>query len=125
MLLHKGVFMRTTLDIPDETFRQLKAQAALNGMKLKELVTQLIQRGLAADAMPPRAAQPPAPTPEAMASVTTAPVAAAPGTSYPIPIAREADGTVTPYLSNAALHAMLEEQDLAQYQRALNGAGGQ
>ena len=39
--------MRTTLDLPDETFRQLKAQAALRGLELKELVTQLIQRGLA------------------------------------------------------------------------------
>ena len=41
--------MRTTLDLPDETFRQLKSQAALSGLKLKELVTQLIQRGLTAN----------------------------------------------------------------------------
>ena len=33
--------MRTTLDLPDETFRRLKAQAALRGFKLKELVAQL------------------------------------------------------------------------------------
>jgi hypothetical protein len=39
--------MRTTIDLPDETFRQLKARAALSGLKLKELVTQLIERGLA------------------------------------------------------------------------------
>ncbi|MFA7242902.1 MAG: hypothetical protein WC091_22580 [Sulfuricellaceae bacterium] len=44
--------MRTTLDLPDETFHQLKAQAALCGMKLKELVAQFIERGLAAGANP-------------------------------------------------------------------------
>ena len=36
---------------------------------------------------------------------------------YPIPIAREADGTVTPYLGNQQLHAILDDEDLAQYQR--------
>ncbi len=44
--------MRTTLDLPDQTFRQLKAQAALKGLKLKEFVTQLIERGLAGTADP-------------------------------------------------------------------------
>jgi hypothetical protein len=97
--------MRTTLDIPDETFRQLKAHAALNGLLLKELVTQLIQRGLAA--------QPSAP-----------PVAMERLASYPIPIAREADGTVTPYLTNAELHSILEDEDLAQYQQVLGGNTG-
>ena len=43
--------MRTTLDLSDETFRQLKAQAALSGLKLKDLVTQFIERGLAAAAL--------------------------------------------------------------------------
>ena len=33
--------MRTTLDLPDETFRRLKAQAALRGHKLKELVVDI------------------------------------------------------------------------------------
>jgi hypothetical protein len=38
--------MRTTLDLPDDTFRKLKAEAAMRGFKLKELVTQLIENGL-------------------------------------------------------------------------------
>jgi hypothetical protein len=100
--------MRTTLDLPDETFRQLKSQAALSGMKLKELVTQLIERGLAAGVTANQAAQPPGPPP-----------------TYPIPIARDADGTVTPYLTNAQLHAVLEEEDLAHYKRVRSGASGQ
>ena len=117
--------MRTTLDLPDETFRQLKAQAALNGMKLKELVTQLIQRGLAAGVAPPMPAPQRSPLPVAIQRISATPVSAAHAPSYPIPIAREADGTVTPYLTNADLYAILDEEDLAQYQRVLNGTTGQ
>ena len=100
--------MRTTLDLPDETFRQLKAQAALNGLKLKELVTQLIQRGLDTGVALQNPSQPPDRVPGATGRE-----------SYPIPIAREADGTVTPYLPNAELYALLDDEDLAQYQRVL------
>lgn len=38
--------MRTTLDLPDELFRQAKAKAALEGTSLKELVTGFIAAGL-------------------------------------------------------------------------------
>ena len=112
--LCENVFMRTTLDLPDETFRQLKAQAALNGLKLKELVTQLIQHGLAAGVTQPAPTQPRSPLPVAIRRDT-----------YPIPIAREADGTVTPYLTNAELYALLDDEDLAQYQRVLSQVPGQ
>jgi hypothetical protein len=101
--------MRTTLDLPDETFRRLKARAAMRGFKLKELVAQMIERGLAEDAVDPptgrtdRLQRQPAPAQN----------------PYPIPIAREADGTVTPYLSNQQLHAILDDDDMAQYQRVL------
>jgi hypothetical protein len=40
--------MRTTLDLPDPTFRKLKAEASLRGLKLKEILCQLIEAGLAA-----------------------------------------------------------------------------
>jgi hypothetical protein len=125
IFLRKGVFMRTTLDLPDETFRQLKAQAALNGMKLKELVTQLIQRGLAAGVTDPKSLQPPDPPPIAIKRVAGTSIVTDKAPAYPIPIAREADGSVTPYLTNAQLHDILNEQDLAQYQRVLKGQGGQ
>lgn len=42
--------MRTTLDLPDVTLRQLKAKAALEGTTLKVLVRTLIERGLRAPA---------------------------------------------------------------------------
>lgn len=42
--------MRTTLDLPDDLLRQLKAQAALEGTTLKQLVLTLVERGLNAPA---------------------------------------------------------------------------
>jgi len=36
--------MRTTVDIPDELFRQAKAVAALQGRKLKDLVEEGLRR---------------------------------------------------------------------------------
>jgi hypothetical protein len=38
--------MRTTLDLPDELFRQVKAKAALEGTKLKDLLTRFVRSGL-------------------------------------------------------------------------------
>lgn len=39
--------MRTTLDLPDDVFRRLKAHAALRGMTLRELFMELTQKELA------------------------------------------------------------------------------
>jgi hypothetical protein len=38
--------MRTSLDIPDPLFRHLKARAALEGSTLRDLILNLVQRGL-------------------------------------------------------------------------------
>ena len=38
--------MRTTLDLPDDLFREAKARAALEGMKLKDLLAEFIRQGL-------------------------------------------------------------------------------
>ena len=38
--------MRTTLDLPDELFRKVKAKAALEGAKLKDLLTKYVENGL-------------------------------------------------------------------------------
>ncbi len=40
--------MRTTIDLPDTLYRQIKARAALQGLPVKTLVGDLLQRGLAA-----------------------------------------------------------------------------
>lgn len=39
--------MRTTIDLPDELLRRAKAAAAIRGVKLKDFVAALLERGLA------------------------------------------------------------------------------
>ena len=50
--------MRTTFDLPDELMRHLKARAALEGRSLRDLVLELVERGLKAP--PPAASVAPA-----------------------------------------------------------------
>jgi hypothetical protein len=38
--------MRTTLDLPDALFRQVKARAAVTGTTIKSLITRYIETGL-------------------------------------------------------------------------------
>ncbi len=38
--------MRTTLDLPDAVFRQLKSRAALEGLSLKDLIARYVANGL-------------------------------------------------------------------------------
>jgi len=89
--------MRTTIDLPDPLFREVKTRAVQQGMKLKDLVADYIEAGLRGNGGP-------APNVE-------------PRQRSPIPIARGADGTVTPALTNAQLQAILDEEDLAVYHK--------
>jgi hypothetical protein len=54
--------MRTTIELPDSLYRQVKAKAALEGVPMKTLVQRLVEDGLAAPAAPhpamPRSAPP-------------------------------------------------------------------
>jgi hypothetical protein len=38
--------VRTTIDLPDDLYRALKARAALNGVSMRDLVRRLIEQGL-------------------------------------------------------------------------------
>lgn len=80
--------MRTTLDLPDNTFRALKAEAALRGYKLKELVAQLIETGLTASRSGP------------------------PRPRSPLPVVRPATGVVHPAISNAGIEKILASEDV-------------
>ena len=42
--------MRTTLDLPDPLFREVKTRAVLQGVTLKDLLAQYIQAGMNAPA---------------------------------------------------------------------------
>lgn len=78
--------MRTTLDLPDPTFRKLKAEASLRGLKLKEMVCQLIEAGLA--------------TKQSEGALSRR-------VRSPLPLIRKATGQSHPSLSNAKLDEIL------------------
>ena len=50
--------MKTTIDIPDKTFRRAKTLAAANGMTLKQLVAQAIEDKLSHGAKTSKAEEP-------------------------------------------------------------------
>jgi hypothetical protein len=45
--------MRTTIDLPDELLRQVKARVALDGLRLEELITRYVDQGLQSGEQPP------------------------------------------------------------------------
>ncbi len=82
--------MRTTIELPDDLFRQVKAHAALSGVTLKELITRWVVRGLRdADAKVPAAARHRGPPPEIIPP----------------------RGRNMPALSNAEIHEILDAED--------------
>ena len=48
-LLCKYAFMRTTVDLPDPLFRQVKSVAALRGSTLKEFIQDALQQAVTTD----------------------------------------------------------------------------
>lgn len=82
--------MRTTLDLPDPLFRELKMRAARQGVKMKELLTTFIEDGLRGG--------------------RGAPTQASPARS-PLPIARPATGVPIPALSNEQIARLLDTED--------------
>jgi hypothetical protein len=81
--------MRTTIDLPDELFRQAKARAALHGMKLKDLITRFVEQGLGQG------------VPRSTASRRRS----------ELPVVRAATGRTLPSLTNADLYRILEEEE--------------
>lgn len=93
--------MRTTIDLPDDLLRQAKARAALDGLKLKELIARYVAQGLAGGEQPP------------------ADDTATRRQRSPLPvIPRASTGTPIPALSNAELAQMELEEDLAKHVRS-------
>lgn len=79
--------MRTTLEIPDSLFKHLKTKAAMEGSTLRDLVVQLVERGLQAPVI-----------------TETASPAALPSIRLGAPMALQASA-----FSNANLSALLDE----------------
>lgn len=95
--------MRTTLDLPDPLFKEVKTRAVQEGMKLKDLLAKYIEAGL-------RAPQ----TPETEAAPHKNPYA------LPAGIPRTPDSPLHPAMTNAELNAILEEEDIANYLREIS-----
>jgi hypothetical protein len=53
--------MRTSFDLPDELYRTLKSRAAIDGLKVRELVIRYLEQGLQRPVRSPGAAPRPAP----------------------------------------------------------------
>ena len=95
--------MRTTLELPDPLFREVKARAAQSGLKLKELLARYIEAGLRSPSLPtttlPRTRRIP-----------------------PVAIKRAPGAPSIPALTNAQIDAVLTAEDAA---RALAAWGTQ
>lgn len=92
--------MRTTIELPDALFREVKSRAAQQGVTLKDLVTHFIEAGIrggASVAAPPSRRREP----------------------LPAAIPREPDKPLTPALTNRELAAILEQDDVARYRRGI------
>ena len=94
------LIMRTTLDLPDPLFREVKSRAAKEGLKLKELIAHYIETGLRGAVLPRTLAR---------------------GHADPLPVAipQEVGKSPANALSNRELEALLDEEDLENYQRSL------
>ena len=93
--------MRTTIDLPDDLLRQVKARAALNGLKLKDLITHFVEQGLKQGSRPVVGDEP------------------LPRQRSPLPvIEKAATGKSIPALSRDELARIEEDEDLAKYDRS-------
>lgn len=81
--------MRTTIDLPDDLLRQVKARAALDGLKLKDLITRYVEQGLRD--MPSKA-----PLRRRRSE---------------LPVARAATGHPLPALTNGEIQRILDEEE--------------
>ena len=88
--------MRTTLDLPDELFRQVKAKAATEGISLKELVTDYVVCGLKGASKLERSRKP----------------------RSPLPVLKRRGRAVIPNLTPTLQAQFEEEEDLAKLRRS-------
>ena len=50
--------MRTTIDLPEDLLRRVKAKAALKGMKMKDFIALLLEHGILGDQLEVATTQP-------------------------------------------------------------------
>lgn len=89
--------MRTTVDLPDELYRALKARAALNGVTVRDLVRRYVEQGLSQ------------PSVSADAGLSR---------RQPPPVIIAPRGVPIPALPRAELRRLEEEEDEAKHARS-------
>ena len=88
--------VKTTLEIPDQLFKQAKARAAMEGVKLKDFVTSALSAYLAK----------PKTNAEGQAK------------SCPFPLVRGKGGPLLKQMSNQAIAKLEEEDDIERHRRS-------
>jgi hypothetical protein len=88
--------MRTTIDLPDDLYREAKARAALQGRKLKDLVSEYIREGLEKGSETPVRRR------------------------SPLPIIRKSASGPVPALTNEEIARILDDED-AEHANRLAG----
>jgi hypothetical protein len=83
--------MRTTIDIPDELFREAKMRAIQDGLKLKELLRRYVEQGLMMEATTHT------PAPKRIRSE--------------LPVIHIVSGQTLPDLANAEINQLMDEED--------------
>ena len=85
--------MRTTIDLPDPLFREVKTRAAREGVKLRELVIRYLETGIR----------------ERVSKRDEAPTLS----PTPLPVFRQPNGTVIPARTNADIFEILDAENTA------------
>jgi len=80
--------MRTTVDLPDQLFKQIKARAALSGVKMKDFIIQALTMELMNRSSP----------------LKKKPVK--------LPIVRGAGGPMIKHLSNKVIHDLEQKEEV-------------
>lgn len=88
--------MRTTVDLPDDLYRALKARAALSGVTVRELVRRYLEQGLRQPSTSERAG----------------------GRRQPPPVIVPPRGVPIPALSREATRRLEEREDEARHARS-------
>jgi plasmid stability protein len=89
--------MRTTIDLPEDLYRALKARAALSGVTMRDLIRRLVENGLR---------QP------------GSPAASTRGRREPPPVIIPPRKTPIPALTRSKLLRLEEEEDEAKHARS-------
>lgn len=100
--------MRTTVDIPEKLLRQAKAQAALRGIRLKDLVAEALEKSLFQSGSP--SSRPADSENEEETQVL--------GEDCVFPLIRGACGPALQNLDNEAIGRILDEEEVERALRA-------